>query len=151
VPRAMKTSQKPHSAPLSTRIMRVSTGMQKSAGHGGTACMLSLNRFTLQHDGVGIGLDAGCDSNTVAMGLTQEVTATCGYPLKVGSQRNDSSAPTNQRRTMYGRRAGRQHLRVTLYLRTRTIDPRRNRVTLKGSTIRINQASTPLVKMKSQQ
>ena len=39
--------------------------------------------FSLQHDGVGIGCDAGRDPTTMAMALTQEITATCGYPLRV--------------------------------------------------------------------
>mmetsp|Transcript_44361 Transcript_44361/g.100199 ORF Transcript_44361/g.100199 Transcript_44361/m.100199 type:complete len:282 (-) Transcript_44361:461-1306(-) len=39
--------------------------------------------FSNQHDGLGIGLDSGYDANSVAAALTQEVSASCGYPLRV--------------------------------------------------------------------
>ena len=49
--------------------------------------------FSNQHDGIGAGLDAEHDANTVAKALSDEITATCGYDVKVDAKQMDHKRP----------------------------------------------------------
>jgi len=49
--------------------------------------------FSNQHDGIGVGLDAEHDTNTVAKALSAEITATCGYDVKVDAKPMDHKRP----------------------------------------------------------
>ena len=49
--------------------------------------------FSNQHDGVGIGLDAEHDIDEVAKALSAEISATCGYQVRVEAKPLEHKPP----------------------------------------------------------